>query len=86
MGCGSSNATATAPEANVVKQRRRLSVGNVDTSDLVYIFFWEKTHNLMDLGGHWEVLEMYMDIIHIHFFWPGLGFERTSLHLFLWGV
>jgi len=34
MGCGSSNATATAPEANVVKQRRRLSVGNVDTSDV----------------------------------------------------
>ena len=32
MGCASSN--ATAPEANVVKQRRRLSVGNVDASPL----------------------------------------------------
>lgn len=32
MGCASSN--ATAPEANVVKQRRRLSVGNVDASDV----------------------------------------------------
>ena len=42
MGCGSSNATATAPEANVVKQRRRLSVGNVDTSDLVYIFLGKR--------------------------------------------
>ena len=43
----------------------------------LYIFFWEKTYDLMDFGGHWEVLEMYMDIIHIHLFfahifvWPG---------------
>ena len=41
----------------------------------LYILFWEKTYDLMDFGGHWEVLEMYMDIIHIHLF----------LHTFLFG-
>ena len=34
MGCSSSSSATTIPEANVQKQRRRLSVGNVDTSEV----------------------------------------------------
>lgn len=41
MGCTSSS---TIPEANVQKQRRRLSVGNVDTSEVHEARIFEDFH------------------------------------------
>lgn len=95
MGCGSSNASATAPEANVVKQRRRLSVGNVDTSDLVRFSLYFFLGKDIWFDGLWGALGSFGDVhgyythtsfFCTHFCLAGLGFERTSLHLFLWGV
>lgn len=80
MGCGSSNATATAPEANVVKQRRRLSVGNVDTSDLVRFSLYFVLGKDIWFDGLWGALGGFGDVhgyyTHTSFFahifvWPG---------------